>query len=36
LFELLIGRALLTRTDGHGDAHPRHQVWKAARDLPSP
>ncbi len=27
LFEFLIERALLTTTAGHGDPHPRHQVW---------
>lgn len=26
-FELLVGRCLLTRTDGYGDWHPRHTVW---------
>jgi hypothetical protein len=26
-FEFLIGRCLLTRTDGYGDWHPRHTVW---------
>jgi Pyridoxamine 5'-phosphate oxidase len=31
LFEFLIQRALLTTTDGHGDPHPRHRVWKAER-----
>ena len=29
LFELLIERVLLTRTDGHGDLNPRHSIWKA-------
>ena len=29
LFELLVERALLTETDGHGDPNPRHTVWKA-------
>ncbi len=29
-FEFRIGRCLLTRTDGHGDWHPRHSVWRAA------
>lgn len=28
-FEFLIGRCLLTRTDGHGDWNPRHTVWQA-------
>lgn len=28
-FEFLIGRCLLTRTDGYGDWHPRHTVWQA-------
>lgn len=28
-FEFLIGRCLLTRTDGYGDWHPRHTVWPA-------
>jgi Pyridoxamine 5'-phosphate oxidase len=27
LFEFLVERALLTRTTGHGDPNPRHQVW---------
>jgi hypothetical protein len=27
IFEFLIGRCLLTRTDGHGDWNPRHAVW---------
>jgi hypothetical protein len=26
-FEFFIGSCLLTRTDGHGDWHPRHAVW---------
>jgi hypothetical protein len=26
-FEFRFGRCLLTRTDGHGDWHPRHTVW---------
>ena len=29
LFELLIERVLLTRTNGHGDFNPRHSIWKA-------
>lgn len=29
LFELLVSRALLTRTTGHGDPAPQHQVWRA-------
>jgi hypothetical protein len=28
LFEFLIDRCLLTRTNGHGDPHPRHHVWR--------
>jgi hypothetical protein len=28
-FEFLIGRCLLTRTDGYGDWNPRHTVWHA-------
>jgi len=28
-FEFLVGRCLLTRTDSHGDWHPRHTVWPA-------
>jgi hypothetical protein len=32
LFEFLIERALLTTTDGHGDPHPRHRVWKANQE----
>jgi hypothetical protein len=27
VFEFLIERALLTRTTGHGDPDPRHEVW---------
>jgi hypothetical protein len=30
LFELLIGRALLTTTTGHGDHDPQHRVWSVA------
>jgi hypothetical protein len=29
VFEFLIERCLLTRTSGHGDASPRHEVWHA-------
>jgi hypothetical protein len=29
LFRLLIERAMLTRTTGHGDPSPRHTVWRA-------
>jgi hypothetical protein len=29
LFEFLIERAMLTRTSGHGDPAPRHEIWKA-------
>jgi hypothetical protein len=28
LFELHVSSALLTRTSGHGDPDPRHQVWR--------
>jgi hypothetical protein len=28
-FEFLVGHCLLTRTDSHGDWHPRHTVWPA-------
>jgi hypothetical protein len=27
-FEFDIDTCLLTRTDGHGDPNPRHEVWK--------
>ena len=27
LFEFLIDRCLLTRTTGHGDPRPKHEVW---------
>lgn len=30
-FEFLVGRCLLTRTDGHGDWNPRHTVWTPGR-----
>jgi hypothetical protein len=30
IFEFRISRCLLTRTDGHGDWHPRHSVWAGA------
>lgn len=29
LFEFLIHTAVLTRTSGHGDPAPRHQIWHA-------
>jgi hypothetical protein len=29
LFELLVWSALLTRTTGHGDTNPQHQIWHA-------
>ena len=29
LFEFDISRCLLTTTAGHGDPHPRHEVWRA-------
>jgi hypothetical protein len=28
-FEFFIASCLLTRTDGYGDWHPRHTVWRA-------
>ncbi len=28
LFEFLLESCLLTRTTGHGDPHPAHQVWR--------
>ncbi|TMC50145.1 MAG: hypothetical protein E6J14_04640 [Chloroflexi bacterium] len=28
LFEFDISRCLLTKTTGHGDPHPRHEVWR--------
>ncbi|MGO8883432.1 MAG: hypothetical protein ACLPUO_27095 [Streptosporangiaceae bacterium] len=28
-FEFRISRCLLTRTNGHGDWHPQHTVWRA-------
>jgi hypothetical protein len=28
-FEFRIGQCLLTRTNGHGDWHPRHETWTA-------
>jgi len=28
-FEFRIGGCLLTRTEGHGDWHPRHTMWRA-------
>jgi hypothetical protein len=30
LFEFLVETAMLTRTSGHGDPAPRHQIWHAA------
>jgi hypothetical protein len=33
LFELLVDRCLLTRTEGHGDWSPRHTVWHAGRGV---
>jgi hypothetical protein len=32
LFEFLLEGCLLTRTTGHGDPQPAHQVWRAATD----
>ena len=29
LFELRIERCMLTRTTGHGDPHPNHEIWHA-------
>ncbi len=29
-FEFRLGRCLLTTTTGHGDWHPRHEVWAAS------
>jgi hypothetical protein len=29
LFEFLVEVAMVTRTTGHGDAHPRHTIWRA-------
>jgi hypothetical protein len=29
LFEFLIGSCLVTRTNGHGDPNPRHEIWHA-------
>lgn len=29
LFEFLIETALLTRTTGHGDPNPKHEIWHA-------
>ncbi len=29
LFELSVGRVLLTRTTGHGDPAPHHTIWHA-------
>ena len=28
LFEFMVGSCLLTRTSGHGDVHPVHDVWR--------
>jgi hypothetical protein len=30
LFAFDIDSCLLTRTDGFGDHHPRHEVWRSA------
>ena len=30
LFEFLIDSVLVTRTAGHGDPYPRHDVWHAS------
>ena len=30
LFEFQLQMAMLTRTTGHGDPHPRHTIWRAA------
>ena len=30
LFEFGVQVAMLTRTTGHGDPHPRHTIWRAA------
>ena len=30
LFALTIDSCFLTKTTGHGDAHPEHRVWRAA------
>ena len=35
LFRFLIEVVLLTRTTGHGDPHPRHEVWRARSMSPS-
>jgi hypothetical protein len=32
LFEFLVDCCLLTRTTGHGDPEPAHQVWRDDRD----
>ena len=29
-FELLVDSCLLTRTTGHGDPNPVHQIWRDA------
>lgn len=33
LFELRVETLLLTRTDGHGDWHPRHTVWRSGAGI---
>jgi len=30
LFEFRVASCLLTRTDGHGDPNPRHEIWHAS------
>jgi hypothetical protein len=35
LFELLIERAMLTRTTGHGDHEPIHTIWRSDQTEPS-
>ena len=30
LVEFFIERCLLTRTTGHGDPNPRHEIWHAS------
>ena len=32
LFEFLLEGCLLTRTTGHGDPRPAHQVWRDAAE----
>jgi len=36
LFELDLSMAMLTRTTGHGDPSPRHQIWHAPAPSHSP